>query len=269
MAIQTRIVNGSYTEIYAGGGNFITQSAPTNFHQFWTQKILTPGETIEDFREVTATEKTALEKSDADWDEPNEEFVSECEAAGVVYNRKTGYFELNGLADITTAQMREIMRDSSGPNYLCDYCHAFSTARTFLPMRNSRGSWGNYSYYAFARCANLEVLDFDNSVYVGISSNSFNSCIKLREIRNGRLIANAQSKDALNLPNLESFTVRVVSDFNLSNASKVTYDSIEYMVSNAINTSPITITLHPEAYARVTDDLFALAAEKNITFATT
>lgn len=177
-------------------------------------------------------------------------------------------FLLNGLW-MTYEEALVCYRESSGANYLYDYCHAFSTARTFLPVRNSRGSWGNNSYYAFARCANLEVLDFDNSVYVGISSNSFSSCIKLREIRNGRLIVNAQSKDALNLPNLESFTARVVSDFNLSNASKVTYDSIEYMVSNAVNTSPITITLHPEAYARVTDDLFALAAEKNITFATT
>lgn len=252
-----------------GGGNFITQAAPTNFHQFWTQKILTPGESIEDFKEVTANEKAALEKSDAAWDEPSEEFVSECETAGVVYNRTTGYFELNGLADITTAQMREIMRDSSGPNYLCDYCHPFSTARTFLTMRNSRGSWGNNAVYAFGKCANLEVLDFGNSTYVGISNNSFNGCIKLREIRNGKLITTAQSKDALNLPNLESFKVRIVSDFNLSNASKVTYDSIEYMVSNAVNTSPIIVTLHPTAFARLTDELIAQAAEKQITFATT
>lgn len=201
---------------------------------------------------------------------PSREFIAQCEATGlVVYNRNTGYFELNGLTDITTAQMRVIMRESSGANYLCDYCHSFGEARTFLPVRNSRGSWGHNAFYAFARCANLEVLDFDNSAYVGISGNSFSSCFKLREIRNGKLITNANSKDALNLPNLESFTVRISSDFNLSNASKVTYDSIEYMVSNAINTSPIIITLHPDAYARVTDELFALAAEKSITIAST
>lgn len=176
-------------------------------------------------------------------------------------------FLLNGLW-MTYEEALVCYRESSGANYLYDYCHAFSTARTFLPVRNSRGSWGNNSYYAFARCANLEVLDFDNSVYVGISSNSFSSCIKLREIRNGKLITNANSKDALNLPNLESFTVRINSDFNLSNASKVTYDSIEYMVSNAINTSPITITLHPNVYSQLTDEIIASASEKNITFAT-
>lgn len=201
---------------------------------------------------------------------PSREFIAQCEATGfVVYNRDTGYFELNGLTDITEAQMRVIMRESSGANYLCDYCHSFGEARTFLPVRNSRGSWGHGADHAFARCANLEVLDFDNSVYVGISGNSFNGCIKLREIRNGKLITNAYSKDALNLQNLESFKARIVSDFNLSNASKVTYDSIEYMVSNAINTSPIIVTLHPTAFARLTDDLIAQAAEKQITFATT
>lgn len=54
MAIEQRIVNNSLTEIYViGGGNFITQSQPTNFHHFFTRKILTPTEDISDFREVT------------------------------------------------------------------------------------------------------------------------------------------------------------------------------------------------------------------------
>lgn len=66
MAIEQRIVNNSHTEIYVnGGGNFITQSRPTNFHQFFTRKILTPTEDISDFREVTAAERTALEQADA------------------------------------------------------------------------------------------------------------------------------------------------------------------------------------------------------------
>lgn len=60
MAIQTRIINELYTEIYVGEGNFITQSAPTNFHQFYTRKILTESESIDDFREVTAANTKAI-----------------------------------------------------------------------------------------------------------------------------------------------------------------------------------------------------------------
>ena len=46
-------------------------------------------------------------------------------------------------------------------------------------------------------------------------------------------------------------------------------DSISFMVSNAANTKAITLTLHPDAYARVTEEVFAAAAAKNITIAST
>ena len=45
--------------------------------------------------------------------------------------------------------------------------------------------------------------------------------------------------------------------------------SIQYLVDHAANTTPITITLHPDAHARLTEELIAQAAEKQITFATT
>ena len=44
--------------------------------------------------------------------------------------------------------------------------------------------------------------------------------------------------------------------------------SIQYMVDNAANTTPITITLHPDAYARLTDEIITAATAKQINFAT-
>lgn len=55
----------------------------------------------------------------------------------------------------------------------------------------------------------------------------------------------------------------------LSDSPLLSLESISYMIENATNTAAITITLHPTAYARVSDELFALAAEKNITIAST
>ncbi len=49
---------------------------------------------------------------------------------------------------------------------------------------------------------------------------------------------------------------------------KINLISLQYLIKHATNTNEITITLHPEAYARLTDDLIAEAAEKQITFAT-
>ena len=72
-----------------------------------------------------------------------------------------------------------------------------------------------------------------------------------------------------NLRNLEDVTIRTKVSIKLSECPKLSYSSIEYIVTNAANTKPITITLHPDAYARVTEEIFAAAAEKNITIAST
>ena len=53
-------------------------------------------------------------------------------------------------------------------------------------------------------------------------------------------------------------------------------ESLQYLVNNASNTAPITITVHPDVYAKLTDeanaDWYAVntaAQAKNIAFATT
>lgn len=67
MATLSRQITPSLTEIYVDGeGNYITQAQPTNFHQFFTRKVLTGSETIDDFREVTEAQRTQLECSDAE-----------------------------------------------------------------------------------------------------------------------------------------------------------------------------------------------------------
>lgn len=182
------------------------------------------------------------------------------------YNKSTGMFELNGIKNIGYEEALGIYRESSGANYLSDYCHPMSSARTFFPIKNSKGDWWNNAVKAFGKCANLEIIRFENSTYIGISQDTFHGCNNLRKILGGML--RGVSNTALSLPKLEEFYASGVSaSVNLSAAPNVLYVSIEHLVANAANTSAITITLHPDAYARVTDELFALAAEKNITIA--
>ena len=69
---------------------------------------------------------------------------------------------------------------------------------------------------------------------------------------------------------LESVEIRnLMANISFGQSPKLSLASIEYMVNNCHSSAAITITLHPTAYARVTDELFALAAEKNITIAST
>ena len=278
MAIQTKIVNGSFTEIYAGGGNFITQSTPTNFHQFYTQKILTPNENIEDYREVTASERTALEKSDAAWEEPPQGFIDECETAGAVYNRSTGFFELNGLTDLTYKSMRAVMHHSvvRANSVKGLYAHKSipsSVCRTLLTTITF-GHREDYSaMYQF--CSGLETIriecGYGKDVAVSVSNLYYfcGGCYSLREVYGvfSLQTANAQTPTD-GTPNLEGFYIKNLHGDLKMDAPKWRLDCIEYAVANATNTGSITITLHPAAYARLTDELIAAAAEKNITFAT-
>ena len=78
------------------------------------------------------------------------------------------------------------------------------------------------------------------------ASGTFVGCVKLRNVEIKKLKVNVQFPDSPNL-SLESTT---------------------YMVENAANTAPITITLHPDAYARLTDEIITAATAKQINFAT-
>lgn len=54
---------------------------------------------------------------------------------------------------------------------------------------------------------------------------------------------------------------------NMTETPMLARASVMYMVGNAINTSPITISLHPDAQARLTPEDIALASARNITIA--
>lgn len=269
MAILQRTVNGSFTEIYIGGGNgWITQSAPTNFHHFWKQKILTGTETPEDFREVTDKEKAALEQSDAKWEKPSEDFIAQMAALGVTWNADTGFFELNTLVDIGYREMINIYQQSlpyifrvlmKGEPYN-SYNQGWT--RTYLPITASQTT------IDFGLNRKLEVLKF----YECNSPNFkwyFNNALR-------KIIGLIKVRENLNLnplPALEEVTVQIEYASNavvsLQGSPNLSLASLQYMVDNSKNVTSATVTLHPDAYARLTEELIAAAAEKNIVFATT
>ena len=274
MAIQQRIVNDSLTEIYVnGGGNFITQSRPTNFHQFFTRKILTPTEDISDFREVTAAERTALEQADALWEEPPRSFIDLWNAACGTYGRynpETGFFELNGITDLTITEAEEILlyytRRTFNSLY---YAHHKSNTRTFIPPKTPSTKVSMQMF-----CANsgrLEKVVFSENVVGSDMYAAFAGCRRLREIQGVIIAPYANYSAAFNsCERLEEVRIqRLGHSVSFKDSSNLSFESISYMIENATNTAAITITLHPTAYARVTDELFAQAAAKNITIATT
>lgn len=280
MAIQTRIINDYYTEIYVGGGNFITQSAPTNFHQFYTRKILTPSESMKDFKEVTPSEKARLEKSDDVWSgiEPSPSLVTMWKTAvktsGLNVYMKGGYDEatrtgtLNGIKGLTASEMADILHAGTPENPM-DTTGAFA----FNPFIRTN-LWGQFYWdgsiagkKVFYKCANLEVAC---ASYLRVDTDTFSGCPKLHTII-GPLYTYqtnnpAPFKGCAAIVNVPGFVWHGV--LNIADSPLLSLASINALINSA-NASATGLTLHPDAYARVTEEIFAQAAEKNITIATT
>lgn len=194
------------------------------------------------------------------------------------YNETTGFFELNGIKDIGYAEALRIMDVSTWPklnlggSYLSDIK---LTIRTALPLNTP--IMGVYSLRAFAHNNTaIEVIKINQGMYSSCSAmeQAFGYCLKLRSIL-GVITANFTSAahagsafgDCRSLEDVRLHNIRCSISF--AHSPRLSLDSIDYMIKNAANTAPITITLHPDAYARVTDEMFTLAGERQITIAST
>ena len=283
MALQSRIVNGSLTEIYAGGGNFVTEAFPTNFHTFAPKRILLNGQSADDYKEVTPAERSAIEAADAKWIEPSQTFIdlwdAACRGFGS-YNEKTGYFELNGLVDITYAEAMDIYQANQqiSRGSLNSLFTGLSHLRTNIPFG---ANWAGAATNTFKNCTNIEVINF--WPVVSSLTGAFCGCTKLRKIIGPVGVGDcnaAIAKDVfVNCRNLETLQLRLLHvNADLSELPKLSAESLAYIIENRspFNSKAITITVHPDVYAKLTDEanaewhaLLAAAAEKNITFATT
>lgn len=277
MAIETRIINGSFTELYTGGGNYMTQAKATHFHSFWTRKILAPTESIDDFKEVTASEKAKLEAADAAWERPPQSFIDAWNTRADFtsmnksykfgqYNEDTGYFELNKILDIEYPEAREIMVQSGnkvdGDNAFCNLTPV-GNVRTLMPIRY--GTTTNRSMLSYANVKIYQVLGHYGTTINFNGGACFYACDKLREvlgvmaIRTNTNFTATRSIEKVNV--ISNFTDNLT--LTLSSCPLLSLESINYTIENS--TKSLTLILHPDAYARVTNEMFEKAAAKNIT----
>lgn len=214
--------------------------------------------------------------------------IAEATAAGAVYNRATGYFELNTLTDITAPQMRAIMAAGARQSSTLSWAYVMSTIRTHLP-RVGEGQAANAAA-TFRTCYFLEAVEMPN---LRLQGEVFFGCNRLRSVNWKRTpiyslndTANANFQGCSKLVELRG-CLRNNFDFNIADSPLLSLASFQYMVDNAYNTAPITVTVHPDVYAKLTGDttnaaaaalsadelaqwqsLVSAAAAKNISFAT-
>ena len=211
------------------------------------------------------------------------------------YNADTGYFELNGLVDITYkeavliyANRRHLSLDNHG-------FYSSSTARTNLLPSTQNGLFGytRSLEYSFSSCKNMEVIRLAPNTLTVYSSmvRTFHTCVKLRKILGAiNVLQKPNLTEAFALcPLLEEVQIKgLTKDLSFSDSPLLSLDSLSYLVAQSAASNPITVTVHPDVYAKLTGDtsnaavqaltveelaqwqaLVATAQQKKISFATT
>lgn len=278
--INQRITTNGESVIYVGGGNFFTQAKPTNFHQFWTQKILLEDETVADFKEVTTAERSAIETADAEWTRPPQSFIDLWNNACIDpltkravgrYNESTGYFELNGLTDITYQQAMDIYRFTSGafPGNVTEDCnntYGYAKFRTNLPSNGVKHVLEIYDMFYHNEI--LEVVRLPQYYSDGVhlhknTRGAFCGCYKLKEILNVMLAPQCISSSKTWVDTfykcvlLETVRIKnLYGNISFAHSPLISSDSISYLVENrtAAHTDVITVTVHADTFAKLTGD---------------
>lgn len=189
------------------------------------------------------------------------------EEYGAVYNKETGYWELNGLTDLTeedmwdiylagvprTENLTEFYKETSVDN------KSIRTTFNFTVKGDGVGT-GTILGGTFLNCGNVEVVQFYKNpnaiIYAKELFYAFYNCQKLREIVNTLQIykttalmdnafVNCKALKSVKLKNLRK-------DISFKDSPFLSYESLNYLVTNATNTAAITVTVHPTTYSYLT-----------------
>lgn len=222
------------------------------------------------------------------------------------YNEETGFFELNGLTDITYEQAIEIMRvPDVAVGTDINITLSYSRARTLFPISTG---FAAMLKGAFSMMPNLEVIRVINYYIANngadpdtypINTTStrdiFAQAPELREVKgilklNGGDDMGVHFYGALGSSHkLETIWLQgICLNMKLLNCESIRRECWAYMIEYAVNTKSITITVHADVYAKLTGDttneaaaaltaeelaqwqqVLADAVAKNISFATT
>ncbi len=198
-------------------------------------------------------------------------------SAGARYNEATGYYELNGLTDITEEEMRKIyllyITNSPKAEHIVSWLSYPNDFRTNIAPRvyyvsNIQNSIGGNDV--------LEVLVLSvSALYIqNLVATAHGSFPKLRRVIGYWVYANnnpskydfSYGQPFSNCPLLEEIRMKSINKSHTFAVSpNLSKESVLYMITNANPPSgaaagSIAITLHPTAYARLKDDADIVAA---------
>ena len=208
-------------------------------------------------------------------------------SAGAKYNEATGFYELNGLTDITEEEMRTIYEKTWGWWMALPNLNGFgdSSARTNIPCPDYKRLYYQSdcnlgsSFAVTGNLDNLEVLNFiptrsPNESFIKLSIRTLNwmcqANVNPLTIMGTLDVGNVPDNSSLNMGgNVKAINIKNLQKNIKFYGSKVlSKESLLYMINNSTATSAITIGLNKEVYDVMKDDadiIAALAEKTNIT----
>ena len=196
---------------------------------------------------------------------------------GAAWNGDTGFWEMNGINDLTNEDMTWIYKMSYVkplPVHRLDFAPHSYQFRYSIKAKVTSGFPHSIWYleplimplFTWNCCIKKIQFNIDGNLTLKLyNSESLGYCTELEEIID---------KIEIDIPkvsfsrdyNLREVRLLLKNNVNLSDSGKLSIDSVKYMIENA-SSSAITITLHPEAYERAIADTgvqTALANKTNV-----
>ena len=201
-------------------------------------------------------------------------FIDTVAAAGATFNATSGYFELNGLTDISYNEMLAIynhgvLRKALGERFLYDG----ADIRTNLPTNITAVD----TLLEFAKGNEVvEVIAFNPDAELAVSSSGLTSlladgCSHLKKILgviNVGSVTNTNTTVINSCPLLTDVSIKGIHQNTTIDAASISATSVAYMIANSTATSDITITLNATAYAAVSENAAVAAALAEKTYVT-
>lgn len=206
-------------------------------------------------------------------------------AAGAVWNTSSKSWTVGSVTGISNSVMTQIYRLSHNVLNNSNWDSALYSVSipVNLPPRKSPNQYMSDLTKVSAQAAftnsnmqEIHICPAPYRVVFGKCNRAFANCKQLKKVV-GIMVFEQGAFDSTfaNCSNLQNIQIKYARyDISLAGSPLLTLESFQYLVENATNTSAITVTVHADVYAKLTDpqqaDWYAVntaAQGKNISFA--
>ena len=180
------------------------------------------------------------------------------------YNADTGYYELNGITNLSYQDALLIYQATSNMYVNTDMASMFeySFCKTTIPLHQNRanvilGQVERIDFRNAFKNSVIQVLNLGTQINVSKASGAFQMCLALREINTMINVENVLETDLQNMfttcLNLETvYLMGLCASIAINSSSKLKYDSLRSLVDDSLNTEAITVKVASATYNYLT-----------------